>query len=97
MEAASELELQIIGPKDHPKEKTPSEEFDEILQATGGFGRFQVFSSMVFVFLFMTTNHLFYSLPLLVMFPRYLAPSGEETTPAAYCLDKQNVTIDWSH
>jgi len=45
----------------------------------------------------MTNNHLFYSLPLLVMFPRYIAPSGEEKSPAAYCLDKQNVTVDWSH
>jgi len=89
------LNLEAKG--DQKRKQTHDEEFDEILEAAGGFGRFQILASYVIVILFTTMNHLFFSLPLLVMLPKYRDVSGKEKSVSEYCNDVQNISVDKSY
>ena len=95
------LDSKTLQQKEIPQKEVKNE-FDEILSFSGGFGRFQVMSSIVFVILFATTNHLFYALPLLVMYPKYDCSSigltsQQQCNHESYCNNKGSVTIDWTN
>ena len=71
-------------------------DFEEAMIRTGGFGKFQAFASFVFICIFITNNHTFYAIPLLVMFPKYYGCGKEDCTHVDYCEDPINTKIDWS-
>ena len=53
-------------------------------------------STFTFVFVFITNGHLLYSLPLLVLYPKYKCLDDSITCDHhAYCEDKTKVQIDW--
>ena len=86
--------LNLEAKMNDKRKLTHGEEFDEILEAAGGFGRFQLMASSVFVILFTTMNHLFYSLPLLVMLPKYRDVLGTEKSVSEYCNDHEHISVD---
>lgn len=55
-------------------------------------------AAMTFIINFTTNNHFFYSLPLLVMYPKYKCSDPLiNCDHEAYCLNKESVSVDWSN
>ena len=64
---------------------------DSVIDMAGGFGRFQILASVIFTLVFITNGHLFYAIPFLVMFPKYM----DNKTHTDYCHDKLGVSVNW--
>lgn len=80
---------------------TDSEIFEHSIAAvngTGRFSRFQVFVGVMISMMFMSNNHIFYAIPTLVMFPKYVCDDTivGECDHVAHCDNPLHVEVDWS-
>ncbi len=66
--------------------------FEINMKRAGGFGRFQILATFTFTFVFVTNGHLFYSLPLLVLYPKYKCTDDlMKCDHVAYCNNRSMV------